>query len=76
MPNKAILQTTIKCLALCVTTSLEPYATCITRFDLQVDKKFKYILLPLINFLFMIKLKCVTLQLFEANDITNTTLVT
>lgn len=39
MPNKAILQTTIKCLALCVTTSLEPYATCITRFDLQVDKK-------------------------------------
>jgi hypothetical protein len=75
VPNKATLQTTIKCLALCV-TSLEPYATCITSFDLQVNKNFQYILLPLINFLFMIKLKCVTLQLFQANDITNATLVT
>jgi hypothetical protein len=42
----------------------------------KLIKNFQYILLPLINCFFMIKLKCVTLQLFDANDITNATLVT
>jgi hypothetical protein len=60
VPNKAILQTTIKCLALCVTTLLE-----LPIYFAFIDQ-----------FSFMIKLKCYTLQLFEINDITNATLVT